>query len=508
MRSSPDGRWPGGLFALAIVLASGCQGDSSMPTESEPAPAAPAPPAASAVARDPTAATPLAPAAGADVPGADPELAGVEEELDTLSRELEVEDSRARLELSRRLQATLGRIAALAVREERPLAGARRLLAATLVRPQERLAVEAAYALIATQRPEGATLLLGALPGMGPGVRRHALEVLRVQGPPPERLAAPLLTALKAEEDPDAFGLLASMVGTLPALTAARGLLEAAPSLDALDRAARPDATGLDLRWKEAWKTLLEVLEALPEGAIEGWLSAAAFEEVEARGDSSPSAAWALLSLCRRRKLEASRPWLERYLRSEDPRLALAALEGLSAIGVGSSLEAVDEASRRPASPAPLRVAAALLLGGEDRGRPLERILALLEDGSWELRVAALEALPPFASDPRAFSSTVRRLDDPNREVRRAAYAALASFRRKEAIDAAITRLGKRSQDDLKQAVRCLEALTEERKGADPRAWRAWWERERERFEFPAGRRSGPPASPPTGSPAELPAEE
>ncbi len=164
--------------------------------------------------------------------------------------------------------------------------------------------------------------------------------------------------------------------------------------------------------------------------------------------------------------------------------LALKALETLAAIGAEPSRKAVEAVVRDAASP---RVAAlaGTILATIDAAEGLDALLALSEKASWEARAEAVAALGELPRSDAAFSRVLRLLDDPNREVRSAAYASLRRFRRKDAVAAALKRLEPLQGRDRAQALSYLEWATGKKLGRDAAAWSRWWAAEESRFRFP-----------------------
>lgn len=142
-----------------------------------------------------------------------------------------------------------------------------------------------------------------------------------------------------------------------------------------------------------------------------------------------------------------------------DPDLAAAALEALGTLGAGNA-HAVEKLVNFLKSPSPdLLLAAANALGRLRAVEALEPLLPLLDHATWQVRAAAIEAL--------------------------------YRLRRKEAIPAFIARLPKedgRLRNDLATALRRLTGM---KLGYDARAWQAWWEDNKDKFELPAAEPKG-----------------
>jgi hypothetical protein len=129
-----------------------------------------------------------------------------------------------------------------------------------------------------------------------------------------------------------------------------------------------------------------------------------------------------------------------------------------------------------------VRAQAARALGRIRHEPALRSLAGLLEDRSPMVRIAALMALSRFG--PRAafaWSAAADQLDASSWQVRSAAAECLGALGELCAVDPLLDRMeteGGRIRLDIRQA---LKRLVGDDLGANPRHWRDWWDREKER---------------------------
>jgi HEAT repeat protein len=183
--------------------------------------------------------------------------------------------------------------------------------------------------------------------------------------------------------------------------------------------------------------------------------------------------------------MEGARPALEGLLTAEGPPVVEAALASLKSIGAEPSRDAIEKlAKSSQAKPRPRRMAAEVL-GSFDPDAAVKTLLELSDRTAWEARSEAALGLATFAERDAAFFRTLKLLEDSNREVRASAFEALRSFRRKEAVEAALKLLAPLRGKDPALVERYLEWASGCRLGREKAAWDMWWRSARDSFQFP-----------------------
>jgi glyoxylase-like metal-dependent hydrolase (beta-lactamase superfamily II) len=382
-------------------------------------------------------------------------------------------DTEADAEARGRLRAVLG---SLATEASAGGPAGTRALAAILdlcASPKRTAAMEGVLAVLSVRGSEGVRALLAAHPRIDPAVRRHGLDFLYFQGTDISGLAEEVIAALGAEGRPDVKERLARLAGRLGTPEAARAVL-----LAALPPGAAPDL-------EEA------CFEALGELAR----SQAAREWLEREGPrtaaASPGGVAVLARTAAAVPFPGVVPGLLGLLDGGEEATLLAVLDAVDRLA--SSEDSADPAReallrflREPASrpSGALTRRAASILARLDPEGAIRTLGERAGAPSWEARRAALEGLAELSGRDEAFVLVSSLLDDPNREVRAAAFAALGRFRRKEAVDRAVGIANSVRGPRRDQAVAFLEEATG-RKGDDARGWAHWWAAERETFRFP-----------------------
>lgn len=330
-------------------------------------------------------------------------------------------------------------------------------------RRERNVAMEAALALIGSRDREGVRRLLRSAREADAAVRRQAFRTLASTARGAAGAFAELAAALESEKDAESALALVDLVRRAGTLEAARALL------------GRSRSAPLELR--EAIAGALAEFEA-PE--VAAWLRSGAFLE-----SRDPSSLRVAARVAASRKDPAARGPLEDLLGHEDTAVAAEALEALAALGPEESLARIADLAKQEGAPPELAASAAVVLASADREAGTRALLDLAGRASWAFREAAARALPALAGEERAFRKCIELLRDPNREVRAAAFAALPSFRRKEAISAAIALLDPFGGSDSGRALAYLERTTGRRLGKDRAAWLAWWREAEPGFRFP-----------------------
>jgi HEAT repeat protein len=161
-----------------------------------------------------------------------------------------------------------------------------------------------------------------------------------------------------------------------------------------------------------------------------------------------------------------------------DPSVSVRAQAGeaLGALGDRQATAAVLRALQDPE--AGVREAAAVALGQLADPLALDSLLKVLDSPDWQLRRAAAQGLGGFP-DARA-GQALQRLgrSDPHWCVRRTAVSALGRRGDKSVAPALIWALEDEHWSVRSSAHESLVAVTSQKFGDSPEAWRAWWARQ------------------------------
>lgn len=330
-------------------------------------------------------------------------------------------------------------------------------------RRERNVAMEAALALIGSRRAEGIRRVLRSAREADAAVRRQALRTLALSDRGAADAFEELRTALESEKDLESALALVELASRAGTLEAARALV------------ARSTSAPSELR-----EAIARALAEFSSLEVATWLSSGAFLE-----SRHPSRLWVAARVAASRKDASARPRLEDLLEHEDLSVAAEALAALSSVGPEESLERIAEIAKKEGAHPELAARAAVVLASVDREAGTKALLDLAARAEWTCREAAARALPALPEEERAFRMCLGLLQDPNREVRASAFAALRSFRRKEAIRAAIGLLSPFGGSDPDRALAYLEWATGRRLGKDRAAWLAWWKEAEPGFRFP-----------------------
>ncbi|MCZ6688349.1 MAG: HEAT repeat domain-containing protein [Planctomycetota bacterium] len=147
------------------------------------------------------------------------------------------------------------------------------------------------------------------------------------------------------------------------------------------------------------------------------------------------------------------------------------------ALGRIRAQEASDEVARalRGDRSWKVRAAAADALARMLRHHAAPKIQAALMDDDPRVRLAALEALEQIAPGD-ARREAIGALEDPEWIVRCTGTEVLARLGTKEAVGPLIERLILASGREVRDLWKALQAITGRDLGADPEAWKIWWE--------------------------------
>ncbi|MBI1850697.1 MAG: HEAT repeat domain-containing protein [Planctomycetes bacterium] len=177
---------------------------------------------------------------------------------------------------------------------------------------------------------------------------------------------------------------------------------------------------------------------------------------------------WAL-----RDQLEAQRKRASERLSAEDS-VTRALVAGIAGMPAGKPIEPILDACRRHAS-AFVRANAIEGLARTTGDAASEALAQALTDHDARVRVAALDACG-VRREAAMLVKVAACLKDDSWPVRSATLAALTAMGDVRAVGAMLPLLDKeegRLRDDL---VHALEALTKEKLGFNPQAWRDWWQ--------------------------------
>ena len=423
-------------------------------------------------------------------------------ELDSLASRHDGSATPENLAVARRIQEILGSLAGTAAAGGEHSREAWSLIEKTLIRRERNVAMEAALALLSLKGNEPLRVIFGSLAGMDPAVRRITLETIRASARTLSGVHVEVLAALRNEDDVEAACILVDLAASFGTLEAARGLLgkSPAPPAPAPSTGGREETRDGHASLREA---IVNALAAQGRPEVIEWLSKAAWEEAlkarEASGaqespklekppqseHTSRAKLCALCAVAGLKKSEAARPALEGLLSAEDHPVAEAALDSLKAIGAEPSREAVEKLARAGEAKPRLARKAAETMGSFDPDAAVKILLEMSDRPAWEARREAALGLATFPDRDAAFFRTLKLLEDPNREVRAAAFEALRSFRRKEAVEAALELLAPLRAKDPAQVERYLEWASGRRLGRDKAAWDRWWRSAGDSFQFP-----------------------
>jgi HEAT repeat protein len=419
----------------------------------------------------------------------------IQDELDRLGDELgppgTVENIAARARIRRLLSRLMEEARAGGPREAEAL----QAIARVAVSRKRTLAMEGSLALLAIPGPSGLRTFLGVLRVMDPAAARQTLDMVIAQGLDVSGIEKELLGLLESESRPELASRLVELASSLKTVEAARAVLRAAPPPGAGGTAERgewlPGSAGTPEPRPALEEAVDRALDRLGGGpassAARDWLAAGAFREAAGR----PGAAAALARAVSRGALEAPRALVLGLLEVKDDAARLEVLHAvdrlepftLSAESSGAVVDLLGPDRPFP-SPAVVRRASWLLARG-NAARAAMLLSGRAGDPSWEVRRAAAEGLAELSPEQVAFQAVLSLLDDQNREVRRAAFEAVGSFPRKEAVDRAIGILGSGRGPRREEALAWLERAAGARRGADPREWERWWASAREGFTMP-----------------------
>ena len=135
------------------------------------------------------------------------------------------------------------------------------------------------------------------------------------------------------------------------------------------------------------------------------------------------------------------------------------------------------------------KIVTAELLGllPQKGSRSEEALLALLDDKSPQIRLAAIDSLGQLGSASLADTCMRILVEDDDWRVRASCVDALAEFRLKETIPPLISAMESeegRLQDDIHDAL--VQITGELDQTADPQSWQKWWDRVGDRWEVPS----------------------
>lgn len=178
-------------------------------------------------------------------------------------------------------------------------------------------------------------------------------------------------------------------------------------------------------------------------------------------------------------------PHLRPLLRDEDAGVRAAAVEALGRLGAP---EAADEVARRLDRDRTWRVraeaASALARISPEEASP--HLRKALRDRDPRVRVATLEAIERVSRD-EARAEAIDRLRDDHWSVRCTATQILTRVGGKEAVGPLIEALEAAEGRTTRDAMQALGRITGRRLGADPVAWRTWWEAHGPSWTGPTG---------------------
>lgn len=409
------------------------------------------------------------------------DLRALRSELSELAVRDDGTASAENLAVRARIRSIIAEAAALASRGGESYREAWDFLEEAFQRRERNAAMEAALALIDSADPEGVRRLLRSAKGADAAVRRQAFRTLALSARGAKGAFAELRSALEAEDDPESATALVSLLSREGTLEAARVLVARSPppprgevSFPSGGEPARDD------RFGELREAIVAALVAAESREAKDWLRSEAFRECR-----RPGSLWVAARVAGLKRFEEARSHLEELLEHSDFAVAQEALRALSAIGLGGSRERLEKIAAAKGLDPRLAGSAALALAKVDPEAGWKALSELSERPLWTHREAAARALGELPEEERAFRRCLELLEDRNREVRAAAFSALRSFRRNEAVPAAINLLSPFRGSDPDRVAEYLEWASGLRLGKDRVAWLEWWKEAERDFRFP-----------------------
>ena len=336
------------------------------------------------------------------------------------------------------------------------------------------VAAQSVEPLLAALGDKAMDPLVGEFPKRSRPVRSEIARQLTKRAKLPEPVVERLPSLFLGEKEAEPRLELATLLGKLDTIAAAKALIQSAGNGGSGKGKAAQEGAALDAR-------IVAALRESKSGEVKEFLGGAAWQ------GASGSRVEVLTELAGALKLEAARGELEKAIDSSDDGLAVRALEALLKIGPGASASKMSEALGRAKRSLAFKIQALDAMAEVGSDECVASILDAAKSADAETRAIAMGSLGKIKkANEKAYEGIVAGLKDSESNVRHAAVRALRLVRHKKMVPALIEFLGQEKDDKLRiDALQFLIALTGKNMGLVTEDWQKWWEIAEATFEFP-----------------------